>query len=353
MPTSFFSYSRSDQNFASKLADDLRKNGINIWFDQIDIPKGSLWDVEVEKALKKCDTLIVIISSSSINSNNVLDEISYAIEEGKKIIPVKISNCDIPFRIRRLQYIDFTKNEEIAARELYIALGQDQVAKVSSNIFLKKIGITKKRLIFISIVILFFITVLSLFSILIKDKIFHSKSLPYSDTSDSKPITSNTRPLNLIDSTKLKDSLKILNLKTKQVKETTTATLVDANGNEIITLKKHFDKKMPYYEGLAAVKKGNKWGFVDINDKIVIPFIYNDVGYYMKGYALVQKTHENWNTVFINKAGEEFTAYYHSEEITTMPRYTWLKCSENGELYPHVEFGYLVKTPTLYDPNRK
>jgi TIR domain len=110
MSTSFFSYSRADKYFAMKLAEDLRRNEIDIWFDQIDIPKGSLWDIEIEKALKNCDTLIVVISSNSIKSNNVLDEISFAIEEGKKIIPVKISKCDIPFRIRRLQYIEFENN---------------------------------------------------------------------------------------------------------------------------------------------------------------------------------------------------------------------------------------------------
>ena len=81
MNTSFFSYSRADQDFALKLADDLRNNNIAIWFDQLDIPTGSLWDLEIEKALKNCDTLIVIISTNSVKSKNVLDEISYAIEE--------------------------------------------------------------------------------------------------------------------------------------------------------------------------------------------------------------------------------------------------------------------------------
>lgn len=118
MESSFFSYSREDQDFALKLADDMRKNGISIWFDQFDIPTGSLWDIEIEKALKRCNDFIVIISSNSVKSKNVLDEISYAIEENKRIIPIKISNCDIPFRIRRLQYIDFVNNYKTGLQTL-------------------------------------------------------------------------------------------------------------------------------------------------------------------------------------------------------------------------------------------
>lgn len=131
MSSSFFSYSRTDQGFAIKLADDLRRNGIDIWFDQNDIPKGALWDIEIELALRKCDTLIVVISSNSVRSNNVLDEISFAIEEGKKIIPIKISNCDIPFRIRRLQYIEFTNNYLKGLEELIKTFKKEQIVPPS------------------------------------------------------------------------------------------------------------------------------------------------------------------------------------------------------------------------------
>ena len=36
-----------------------------------------------------------------------MDEISYALENGKRVIPVIIKQCEIPFRLKRLQYIDF------------------------------------------------------------------------------------------------------------------------------------------------------------------------------------------------------------------------------------------------------
>jgi TIR domain len=105
----FFSYSRSDSEFALKLGKDLREKGINIWLDQLDIPPGSTWDIEVENALNTSDCILILLSPDSVASKNVMDEINFGIEEKKKVIPVLIRYCKIPFRLRRLQFIDFSK----------------------------------------------------------------------------------------------------------------------------------------------------------------------------------------------------------------------------------------------------
>jgi TonB family protein len=102
----FFSYSREDSEFALRLARDLRASGASVWLDQLDIQAGERWDRAVESALSECSCLIVILSPSSIASNNVMDEVSYALEERRTVIPVLHRDCKIPFRLRRLQYID-------------------------------------------------------------------------------------------------------------------------------------------------------------------------------------------------------------------------------------------------------
>lgn len=51
---------------------------------------------------------MVILSPDSVRSNNVLDEISYALESGKRVIPVLYQPCEIPFRLRRVQYVNLT-----------------------------------------------------------------------------------------------------------------------------------------------------------------------------------------------------------------------------------------------------
>ena len=109
--TTFFSYSRANSEFAVRLAKDLKKAGHEIWLDQLDIPTGARWDDELEKALRTCTSFLILLSPESIKSQNVKDEIGYAIDSGKHILPLMIKQCEVPFRLRRFQYVDFTNEE--------------------------------------------------------------------------------------------------------------------------------------------------------------------------------------------------------------------------------------------------
>jgi len=75
--------------------------------DQFDIPTGARWDDEIEKALQKCEIFLLIMTPASIASENAKDEVGYAIDHGKFILPVLLKDCTIPLRLRRMQYVDF------------------------------------------------------------------------------------------------------------------------------------------------------------------------------------------------------------------------------------------------------
>jgi Tol biopolymer transport system component len=103
----FVSYAREDGQFALRLAKDLKAAKALVWLDQLDIKPGERWDLAVENALSRSPRMLVVLSPSSIASTNVMDEVSYALEEQKLIIPVLYRDCIIPFRMRRLQFVDF------------------------------------------------------------------------------------------------------------------------------------------------------------------------------------------------------------------------------------------------------
>jgi len=105
--TAFISYSREDSEFALRLAGDLKAAGATVWLDQLDIAPGQRWARAVEDALNDCPRMLVILSPSSANSTNVDDEVSFALEEHKTVIPVLYRDCKIPFRLRPFQFIDF------------------------------------------------------------------------------------------------------------------------------------------------------------------------------------------------------------------------------------------------------
>ncbi len=118
----FFCYSRADGEFALKLAKDLRQAGANIWLDQLDVPAGECWDMVTEEALINSDRLLAILSPTAVQSQNVRDELHYALEENKKIVPVLFQQCPIPYSIRRFQYIDFTIDYEKGLKQLFKTL---------------------------------------------------------------------------------------------------------------------------------------------------------------------------------------------------------------------------------------
>ncbi|NNE09761.1 MAG: toll/interleukin-1 receptor domain-containing protein [Gemmatimonadetes bacterium] len=120
-----FSYSRKDSEFASRLAKDLRAAGVRIWIDQLDIAPGTRWDDAIQQALVESESLLIILSPHSVASQNVQDEVGYALDEKRTVIPVLYQQCEIPFRLRRVQYIDFTADYDSALDRLESTLGTE------------------------------------------------------------------------------------------------------------------------------------------------------------------------------------------------------------------------------------
>jgi len=128
-PTAFISYCRDDSEFASRLAEDLKAAGAPVWLDQVDIVPGELWDVAVERALNQCPRMLVILSPASVSSPNVLDEVSFALKKGKTVIPVLHRDCEIPFRLDRLQHLDFRTNYDRGLKALLRVLAVQPLAE--------------------------------------------------------------------------------------------------------------------------------------------------------------------------------------------------------------------------------
>lgn len=129
----FIGYSRKDKDFALRLARDLRSNGVDIWMDQLDILTGTNWDHSIQSALKNCTGFLIVLSPHAANSRMVMDEMNYALEEDKLVFPVLYKQCEIPFRLRRLQYSDFTGDYDSGIRHLLEAVGGECRSPVLSR----------------------------------------------------------------------------------------------------------------------------------------------------------------------------------------------------------------------------
>jgi hypothetical protein len=131
--TTFFSYARVDSEFVLRLAKDLRASGAKVWLDQLDISPGQRWDASVEEALRASPRQVAVLSPASVVSDNVMDEVSFALEEHKQVIPVLYRDCQIPFRLRRVQYIDFRTDYDRGLRELHQGVRRRRTAGASQG----------------------------------------------------------------------------------------------------------------------------------------------------------------------------------------------------------------------------
>ena len=122
----FLSYKREDQSFASKLKADLEAEGIFSWIDVNGIQPGLNWDHEVEQALKKAEIVLVLLTPDSVTSANVMDEVSYALSSKKRVIPVMVRNCEVPFRLHRRQRIDLTSDYSTGLKQLIETINNEK-----------------------------------------------------------------------------------------------------------------------------------------------------------------------------------------------------------------------------------
>jgi hypothetical protein len=106
----FISYSRDDVNLAVRLKADLESRQVSTWRDVDDIPAGASWDNEIQKAINDCSHVLLIVTPRSVYSPNVADELSYARDKKKPILPLIFEEASLPLRIHRAQAIDFRED---------------------------------------------------------------------------------------------------------------------------------------------------------------------------------------------------------------------------------------------------
>src|ERR1017187_6229700 len=59
----FLSYAREDTAPAQRIAEALRSNGVEVWFDQNELRGGDSWDAKIRRQIKECALFIPVISA--------------------------------------------------------------------------------------------------------------------------------------------------------------------------------------------------------------------------------------------------------------------------------------------------
>ena len=115
MPNIFLSHTSIDKPFVEKLARDLKRLGINVWFDKWEIAVGESITWKIEEGIQANEFLGVILSPEALLSEWVKSEISAAWVKQIKLkkiglLPILYRNCEIPLFLADRKYADFRKN---------------------------------------------------------------------------------------------------------------------------------------------------------------------------------------------------------------------------------------------------
>lgn len=108
-PTLFISYARKDGSLAAqRLRTELTSAGFTIWQDTQDMQGGKEWKAQLRTILKQVDTVLVLMTPAAVASKYVEWEWDTAQSFEKTVIPIKISDCDVPDELQRLHYRDLS-----------------------------------------------------------------------------------------------------------------------------------------------------------------------------------------------------------------------------------------------------
>jgi hypothetical protein len=119
--TCFISYSTKNEEFAEGLYAELEKRAVRCWFAPEDLKIGERFQERIEESILRCEKLLVVLSTESVNSQWVEREVQAAFEKERRqsttvLLPVRLDDAimDCPHAwaadIRRTRQIgDFRK----------------------------------------------------------------------------------------------------------------------------------------------------------------------------------------------------------------------------------------------------
>jgi formylglycine-generating enzyme required for sulfatase activity len=126
MPHIFISYAKKDTRpLADKLFDMINgMESFSAWMDK-SLEAGNFWAQEIQDEIDKADLMIVLLSpdvnrrpTPTQDRSFVLNEIDFAKQESKPIVPIMAQQTRMPVQIAGLEYIDFMRDEKAGMRRL-------------------------------------------------------------------------------------------------------------------------------------------------------------------------------------------------------------------------------------------
>lgn len=115
----FLCHASQDKPKVRELYRTLRRRGMQPWLDAEDLIPGQNWEVEIPKALYSSDAIIICLSPNSVDKEGyVQKEVKFALDKALEmpegrifLIPAKLEECDLPYKLRQYQAVNLFEKD--------------------------------------------------------------------------------------------------------------------------------------------------------------------------------------------------------------------------------------------------
>lgn len=108
----FISYAKEDLGAVIEVYQKLRNMGFEPWLDEFNLLPGQNWQMEIPKAIRASDIVLVFFSTNSVSKRGyVQKEFKLALDTLAEIpsgqifvIPIRLDDCEVPDNFRDIHY---------------------------------------------------------------------------------------------------------------------------------------------------------------------------------------------------------------------------------------------------------
>ncbi|MCC6428795.1 MAG: toll/interleukin-1 receptor domain-containing protein [Phycisphaerales bacterium] len=103
----FISHSSKDKALADRLVSGLEAGGVRCWIAPRDIPRGEAWAAQIVRAIEGTPIFLLVFTSHSNESDQVIREVTLAVESRSHVIPVRFDA--VPFSSNLKYFLSLTQ----------------------------------------------------------------------------------------------------------------------------------------------------------------------------------------------------------------------------------------------------
>ncbi len=114
----FLCHSHSDREVVKALYNRLVKDGVDAWLDKEKLLPGQSWKIEIQRAVREADVVIVCHSNDFNQAGFRQSEVKWALDTAMEkprgeifVIPARLEECEVLENLREWQWVDLFEDD--------------------------------------------------------------------------------------------------------------------------------------------------------------------------------------------------------------------------------------------------